>query len=939
MGGRSFKLPHAFLTLLVLLHLMRLALGGVIPGVGDANNISCPEGERQALLEFKRGISSDPYGVLSSWGIEDEKRNCCNWQGIHCSNQTGHVVQLHFDGLGGMISPSLLDLPYLTYLDLSGYDFNHSHIPEFIGSLSSLEHLDLSSANLSGPIPRQLGNLSRLQYLDLSLSNLSGPIPHQLGNLSRLQYLHLGWNNLTKSDNLEWLSHMSSIEDLDLSLTNLSGANDWLEVVSSLPNLKTLDMTACNLPLMSFSSFSQFNHSKSFTSLESLQLRDNEINDIPKFFGDICTLRELALSGNNLNGQLTEHINDLFGCAKDSLEILELARNQLWGSLPDFAMFPSLKDIQLWSNKLDGTMPKAIGNLHNLEHLDVSLNYLQDVISEAHFSNLSKLLSLDLSGNSLTLEFDFNWIPPFQLQQLYLRSCKLGARFPNWIRTQRNFTTLDISNAQISDTVPAEWFANLPPKLYSLNISSNQIHGQLPNVSTMSWFEPEFDLSELEFDLSANCLEGPLPLFSTKVSSLNLSNNRFSGPLSPLCKINDGWLGFLDLSDNLLSGQLPNCFMDWPNLLILNLANNNFSGEVPSSFGFLSNLQTLSLHNNTFSGDFPNSLKNCSNLRFMDLGNNRFSEKIPAWIAEDLPQLIVLILRSNKFSGSIPWDTCKLKYLRILDLSLNDISGTIPQCLNNFTAMAHKADSSTNLFEGPFFSRNEYIGDYVDSAMVALKGREYMFGRNLGLLKIINLSSNNLTGNLPTEITSLLELVVLNVSKNNLFGEIPQTIGQLKQLESFDMSWNQFSGVIPSSMSELQFLSYLDLSFNNLFGKIPAGTQLQGFDATCFIGNRALCGAPLTQKCPGEETPNQSLPTDNGSTEDDEDNRDEFKKRFYVGAGIGFAVGFWGICSSLILKRSWRHAYFLLLDNMKDWLYVTMAVNKARFWRMFQRQG
>ncbi|KAK9994644.1 hypothetical protein SO802_024347 [Lithocarpus litseifolius] len=792
-------------------------------------------------------------------------------------------------------------------------DFNYSHIPEIIGSLSNLEHLDLS------------------------WSNLSGPIPHQLGNLSRLQYLHLGGNNLTESENLEWLSHMSSIEDLDLSFANLSVANDWLEVVSSLPNLKNLDMSASNLPLMSLSSFSQFNHSKSFTSLESLQLRDNEINDIPKFFRDICTLRELALSGNNLNGQLIEHINDLFGCAKDSLEVLELARNQLWGSLPDFAMFPLLKEIHLLSNKLNGTMPKTIGNLHNLEHLDVSLNYLQDVISEAHFSNLSKLLSLDLSGNSLTLEFDFNWVPPFQLQQLYLRSCKLGPRFPNWIRTQRNVTIIDISNAKISDTIPAEWFANLPPKLYILNISSNQIHGQLPNVSTMSSNAPRFDLS-------ANRLEGPLPLFSTNISSLNLSKNRFSGPLSPLCKINGGLLGFLDLSDNLLSGQLSNCFMNWPNLLILNLANNNFSGEVPSSLGFLSMLQTLSLHNNTFYGDFPHSLKNCNYLKFMDLGNNRFSEKIPAWIAEDLPRLIVLILRSNKFSGSIPWDICKLKYLRILDLSLNDISGTIPQCLNNFTAMAHKGESSTDLFEGGYFGSNGhsnylYIGDYVDSAMVAWKGREYKFAKNLGLLKIINLSSNNLTGKLPTEITSLLELVVLNISKNNLIGEIPQTIGQLKQLESFDMSWNQFSGEIPSSMSELQFLSHLDLSFNNLSGKIPSGTQLQGFDATCFTGNKALCGPPLTQKCPGEETPNQSLPTDNGNTVDDKDNTDEFKKWLYVGAGIGFAVGFWGICSSLILKRSWRHAYFLLLDNMKDWLYVTMAVNKARIWRMFQRQG
>ena len=45
MDGRSFKLPYAFLTLFVLVHL-RLALGQFILVVGDANNISCPEGER-----------------------------------------------------------------------------------------------------------------------------------------------------------------------------------------------------------------------------------------------------------------------------------------------------------------------------------------------------------------------------------------------------------------------------------------------------------------------------------------------------------------------------------------------------------------------------------------------------------------------------------------------------------------------------------------------------------------------------------------------------------------------------------------------------------------------------------------------------------------------------------------------------------------------------
>ncbi|KAK7843715.1 hypothetical protein CFP56_012037, partial [Quercus suber] len=39
------------------------------------------------------------------------------------------------------------------------------------------------------------------------------------------------------------------------------------------------------------------------------------------------------------------------------------------------------------------------------------------------------------------------------------------------------------------------------------------------------------------------------------------------------------------------------------------------------------------------------------------------------------------------------------------------------------------------------------------------------------------------------------------------------------------------------------------------------------------------------------------------------------------------------------LSVSWRHAYFLLLDKMKDWLYITMIVNMARLHRKFQRQG
>ena len=262
-GGKSLILAHAFFILLVLVHL-RPALGFISRvGVGDANNIRCPERERQALLKLKKSLVDD-YGQLSSWRRKD--KNCCNWKGVHCSNQTGHVLELHLSGkhikadqpLQGMISPSLHELPNLIFLDLSDNDFNQNNLPEFIGSLSNLKHLDLSWANLSGPIS------------------------HQFENLLHLQYLNLKGNDLIIIENLEWLSHLPSIEYLDLTSLNLSVVNDWLDVVSHLANLTTLSLLACDLPSQRFSSLSSFNYWKSLTSLESLNFDTNKLVSLPK---------------------------------------------------------------------------------------------------------------------------------------------------------------------------------------------------------------------------------------------------------------------------------------------------------------------------------------------------------------------------------------------------------------------------------------------------------------------------------------------------------------------------------------------------------------------------------------------------------------------------------------------------------------------------------
>jgi Leucine-rich repeat (LRR) protein len=64
-------------------------------------------------------------------------------------------------------------------------------------------------------------------------------------------------------------------------------------------------------------------------------------------------------------------------------------------------MLSSLREFLIYNNRLDGNVSESIGSLSQLEKLNVGRNSLQGVMSEAHFSNLSKLQELDLSHNSL----------------------------------------------------------------------------------------------------------------------------------------------------------------------------------------------------------------------------------------------------------------------------------------------------------------------------------------------------------------------------------------------------------------------------------------------------------------------------------------------------------------------------------------------------------
>ncbi|GMY06899.1 MDIS1-interacting receptor like kinase 2-like, partial [Fagus crenata] len=83
------------------------------------------------------------------------------------------------------------------------------------------------------------------------------------------------------------------------------------------------------------------------------------------------------------------------------------------------------------------------------------------------------------------------------------------------------------------------------------------------------------------------------------------------------------------------------------------------------------------------------------------------------------------------------------------------------------------------------------------------------------------LSSNNLSGSIPTSLGALSNLTRLLMYNNQLSGTIPKDLGNLKSMNELDLSYNQLNGTIPNSLGKLSDLKYLILRENQLFGLIP----------------------------------------------------------------------------------------------------------------------
>ena len=120
----------------------------------------------EALLKWKASLDNKNQSLLSSW-VGD--RPCKNWVGIACDELELGVTSLNLPSFG---------------LKGTLYNLNFSYFPNLLT-------IDLSRNSLYGTIPDSIGNLSKLIHLDLAHDNLSGTLLPPFGTFQNSSFFIL----------------------------------------------------------------------------------------------------------------------------------------------------------------------------------------------------------------------------------------------------------------------------------------------------------------------------------------------------------------------------------------------------------------------------------------------------------------------------------------------------------------------------------------------------------------------------------------------------------------------------------------------------------------------------------------------------------------------------------------------------------------------------
>ncbi|CAD6267185.1 unnamed protein product [Miscanthus lutarioriparius] len=496
-----------------------------------------------------------------------------------------------------------------------------------------LRVLMLSGCNLDNSIiagPNLFVRQRKMQILHLSNNNLAGSLPNWMfSNETALIHLDLGNNSLVGSLDLMW-QQQSNLQMINISMNFFMGQLP-MDISSVFPNLTVLDASYNNISGRLPSSLCNI------SNLEFVDLSNNKLTgEVPScLFTDCSSLGFLKLSNNRLGGPILGGANNCFS----GVEVIYLDSNYFEGALPNnLSGFMLIMDFH--DNKLSGELDVSFWNIPSLRSLSVATNNLSGQIYPT-ICNMTGLNYLDISDN------DFQGFIPNCSSKLPLFFLNMSSNalsgFPSYFFNSSSVIALDLSYNQFKGRI--DWIQHLS-QIKLLQLGMNMFEGQI-----------SADLCHLLY-----------------LNIIDLSHNRLSGSLPPC-------IGGISFGFPVGHDKGYPYFSYWVyhiNHTLLHGFTFSTKGHVYTfSPGFFNLMFGIDLSENMLSGEIPWEIGNLSHVKSLNLSHNFFIGQIPATIA-NMSAIESLDLSHNELSGPIPWQLTQMSSLEVFSVAYNNLSGCIP---------------------------------------------------------------------------------------------------------------------------------------------------------------------------------------------------------------------------------------------------------------------